>query len=224
MRKIKTFEIIVGICLLLCAVLTGTALGSLLHFLLPDSEYRSFCVISIALAGFIIANLAIARISVGLFPFPTGEIPPETVAEQNYNIYVFQTFWVTIPLNRCGLIPVPLSGLFYRLLGAKIGAGTYTSGTILDPHLVTIGSESLLGYGSLLVPHSIDGTSLSHHPICIGNQVTVGAHSIVMAGVAIGDRAVVAMNSVVTKGTQIGAGEVWGGTPARLLKTRSLPQ
>jgi acetyltransferase-like isoleucine patch superfamily enzyme len=221
MRKITGFEITVGVCLLLCAIFAGIAVGFTLHLLLFDGEYKSICVISSALAGFVIANLIIARICVELFPFPTGEILPGTREERNYNIYIFQTFWVITPLNRCGLIPVPMSGVFYRLLGARIGAGTYTSGTILDPHFVAIGSGSLMGYGSLLVPHSIEGACLAHHPIRIGNQVTVGAHSIVMAGSVIGDRAVVAMNSVVTKGTQIGAGEVWGGTPARFIKTRS---
>ncbi|MBL7669711.1 MAG: hypothetical protein JNM39_04440 [Bdellovibrionaceae bacterium] len=222
MRKIRIFEIVVGSGLLLLAVVIGVALGFILHALLPQNEYRSLCVATAALTSFILANLTIARALIEVFPFPTGEILPNSRTEQIYNIYLFQTFWVITPLNRCGLIPVPMSALFYRYLGAKIDRGTYTAGIILDPHFVTIGSGSLLGLGSVLVPHVIEGEGLSHEKIYIGNQVTVGAHSIIMAGVTVGDRAIVAMNSVVTKGTRIGDGEVWGGTPARLLKTNSL--
>jgi acetyltransferase-like isoleucine patch superfamily enzyme len=40
-----------------------------------------------------------------------------------------------------------------------------------------------------------------------------------MAGVQIGDNAIVSTGAVVTKNTRIGAGEIWGGIPARKLKS-----
>lgn len=104
-----------------------------------------------------------------------------------------------------------------RALGAKIADNTYTAGAILDPQFVTIGSSTLLGNSSLLVPHVLEGARIAHFPIRIGSHVTIGAHAIIMADVEIGDRVIVAMNSVVAKGTKIGDGEVWGGTPARRL-------
>ena len=63
----------------------------------------------------------------------------------------------------------------------------------------------------------IENEKLAHYPVRIGNNVTVGAHSVVLAGVTIGDGALVATGAVVKKGTRIGAGEVWGGVPAKLL-------
>lgn len=115
-----------------------------------------------------------------------------------------------------------MTRLMNRVLGAKIADNTYTAGAILDPQFVTIGSSTLLGNSSLLVPHVLEGQRIAHFPIRIGNHVTIGAHTIVMAGVEIGDGVIVAMNSVVTKGTKIGADEVWGGTPARRLSSREL--
>ncbi|MDB5753740.1 MAG: putative glycan acetyltransferase, partial [Massilia sp.] len=50
------------------------------------------------------------------------------------------------------------------------------------------------------------------------NNVTIGAHSVILSGVTIGDNAIVAANSLVSKGTQINSDEVWGGSPARHLR------
>jgi acetyltransferase-like isoleucine patch superfamily enzyme len=53
-------------------------------------------------------------------------------------------------------------------------------------------------------------------PVLIEKNVFIGAHSTILKGVTIGENSVIAACSVVTK--NVGAGEVWGGNPARLLK------
>ena len=105
------------------------------------------------------------------------------------------------------------------MLGAKLGENTYCSGLILDPPLTTIGSNTLLGQDCILACHVIEGKTLAHYPIEIGNNVTIGANATIMAGVTIGDNAIVGAGAVVTKGKEIGAKEVWGGVPARKLQT-----
>lgn len=52
--------------------------------------------------------------------------------------------------------------------------------------------------------------------VVIGDDVFVGAHSIILKGVKIGKRSVVAAGSVVTK--SIPQDELWGGVPARFIK------
>ena len=52
----------------------------------------------------------------------------------------------------------------------------------------------------------------------IGNDVWIGAEALIMPGVNIADGAVIASRAVVTK--NVGAYEVWGGNPARLIKKR----
>lgn len=52
----------------------------------------------------------------------------------------------------------------------------------------------------------------------IGNDVWLGAESLIMPGIHIGDGAIIAARAVVTK--NIGSYEIWGGNPARFIKKR----
>ncbi|MBL7689168.1 MAG: hypothetical protein JNJ49_14125 [Bdellovibrionaceae bacterium] len=217
MRKITGFQILVGSFWFLASLVGGGAFGLALHAMLPASEYRAILVIAGAGIGFLALHLAMVRLLLRLLPIPIGDIAPGSTAERNYHVYLVYIFLVVQPLTQSRLLPVPMSRIMNRALGAKIADNTYTAGAILDPQFVTIGSSTLLGNSSLLVPHVLEGARIAHFPIRIGSHVTIGAHAIIMADVEIGDRVIVAMNSVVAKGTKIGDGEVWGGTPARRL-------
>ena len=54
-------------------------------------------------------------------------------------------------------------------------------------------------------------------PVKIGNNVWIGAHATILAGVTIGDNAVVAAGAVVTKDVPVNV--VVGGVPAKIIKT-----
>ena len=60
--------------------------------------------------------------------------------------------------------------------------------------------------------HSLKGDTV------IGNDVWFGVESMIMPGIKIADGAVVGARSLVTK--NIGAYEIWGGNPAKLIKKR----
>jgi len=53
-------------------------------------------------------------------------------------------------------------------------------------------------------------------PIFVGDDVFVGAQSIILKGVTIGDRSIIGAASVVSR--NIESDEIWGGNPARILK------
>ncbi|RKF13775.1 sugar O-acetyltransferase [Alginatibacterium sediminis] len=53
-------------------------------------------------------------------------------------------------------------------------------------------------------------------PISIGNDVWIGGHAVVLAGVSIGDGAVIAAGSIVTK--DVPAGVLVAGNPAKILR------
>jgi acetyltransferase-like isoleucine patch superfamily enzyme len=89
---------------------------------------------------------------------------------------------------------------------------------------ITIGDNVMIG-GSCKVWdtdfHPLDPTERLKNPnenyhtkaINIGNNVFIGANTIVLKGVDIGDNAVIGAGSIVTK--NIPAGEIWAGNPAK---------
>ena len=56
-------------------------------------------------------------------------------------------------------------------------------------------------------------------PITIGNDVWIGAKTVILAGVSIGDGAVIAAGSVVTK--NVDAYQIVGGVPAKVIGERA---
>lgn len=92
---------------------------------------------------------------------------------------------------------------------------------------VTIGAHTKIG-GSVKI-YDTDFHSLCYeermdretdHPkmaeVKIGNNVFIGANTIVLKGVTIGDRSIIGAGSVVTK--NIPEDEIWGGNPAKFIR------
>jgi len=65
---------------------------------------------------------------------------------------------------------------------------------------------------------NIKGHPATKGDVRIGNDVWIGRKAIILSGVHIADGAIIAAGAVVTK--DVGAYEVWGGNPARLIKKR----
>lgn len=63
-----------------------------------------------------------------------------------------------------------------------------------------------------------DNAFLPYKKTIIGNDVWIGANVIIKSGVHIEDGAVIGAGAVVTH--DVGAYEIWGGVPARLIKKR----
>jgi acetyltransferase-like isoleucine patch superfamily enzyme len=91
---------------------------------------------------------------------------------------------------------------------------------------ITIGDNVMIG-GSCKIWdtdfHSLDPMKRLDNPnenyrteaIQIGNNVFIGANTIILKGVEIGDNVIVGAGSVVAK--NIPAGEIWAGNPAKLI-------
>lgn len=111
--------------------------------------------------------------------------------------------------------PSPLSLLFYRMMGMKIGKGAVINTTwISDPSLIELGDKVTLGGSVTIVAHYGQGGLLVVAPVRIGNNCTIGLKATVMGGSTIGDGAKLLPHSVVLPKTVIPPGETWGGVPA----------
>lgn len=109
----------------------------------------------------------------------------------------------------------------------------FTSTSIYCQEKVEIGNHVLIGADTIIMDtnfHSLDysirGTSkegyqhkgtINTAPVVIGDNVFIGTRCIINKGVNIGEGAIIAAGSVVV--TDIPAWEVWGGNPAKFIKS-----
>lgn len=221
MRKIVPSQIIVFVALFMLALALAIGTTRTLLGALPLGDFRGVALTFATIILLYVYALLLYRLFLYIFPLPEGDIPLRSRQEFVYHVYLLFNLLLFYPITRSGFMPVPLMRLFYQALGAKLGTNTYSSGVLFDPLFVSIGHNSIVGQYAVLVPHVIEGEKLAHARISIGSNVTIGTHAVVLSGVSIGDDAIVATGAVVPKGTRIGAGEVWGGVPARLLRKSS---
>ncbi len=100
-----------------------------------------------------------------------------------------------------------------------------------DVNYVRIGEETSVGDGSIIHVAKLGGDI----PTIIGNRVSIGpkaaihactleddvqicSGSIVLNGAVVGRGSVLAAGSIASPGTNIPAGELWAGTPARMVR------
>jgi len=180
-------------------------------------DFRGIILVVLGVGSLYVYAVLIYRLFLYFYPLQRGEISMGSAEEFIYHVYLLFYLILFYPVMRSGFVPVPLMRIVYLSLGARLGRNTYSSGILLDPPFIHIGDNTIVGQYALLIPHVIEGSKLAHEPIYIGNNVTIGAHAVVLSGVRIDDDALVATGAVVKKGTHILTGEVWGGVPARRL-------
>ncbi|MCM2280824.1 MAG: hypothetical protein NDI61_03145, partial [Bdellovibrionaceae bacterium] len=113
------------------------------------------------------------------------------------------------------VIPLPFRAPFLRWTGAKIGRNAMINGKIIEPYMIAVGDDVILGEDSLILGHLIARDEVILDRVFIGNGATIGAKAIIMPGVTVGEGAVVWAGALVPKGTVIFPGEDWAGVPAR---------
>ena len=112
--------------------------------------------------------------------------------------------------------------------GVKIGDSFVGQQVIFDsdyPENIEIGDQCAITMRSTILTHYVVSCSNGNHAyksgnVKIGNNVFIGAHTVICQPVTIGDNAFVAAGAVVTK--DIPANEVWGGVPAKFIKKRDI--
>jgi len=107
--------------------------------------------------------------------------------------------------------------------GARIGLYTVLNGG----DSITIGEKCLIsGYVYLQTSMhrykgegSIQEQGYDHAPVILEEDVWLGAHAVVLPGVTLGRGSIVGSNAVVNKSSE--NGDILGGVPAKILKSRS---
>lgn len=118
----------------------------------------------------------------------------------------------------------PLIALSRRLFGPKTTSVVPAdSAFVLDPYLVSAGSNVQFGFACILTCHIFDQRGLFIKRITIGDDVLIGGDALICPGVQIGDHSVIAARSFVTPNTTIGSYEYWAGSPAVKVKDLRRP-
>jgi acetyltransferase-like isoleucine patch superfamily enzyme len=211
--QILTFMGLLGVILMLGLGSTWSLLGHL-----PLGDFRG---VTLALGAVILIYLwafVVYRLFLRVCPLQEGELAAGSRAEFAAQVNILFYLLLFNSLIRTHFLPVPLMRLVYLALGARLGTNTYSAGVLLDPALTELGDNCIVGHDAVLFSHAIEGRRFALSRIRIGNDVTIGATAVVMSGVTIGDHAIVSAGALVLKDTRIGAGEIWGGVPAKRIR------
>ncbi len=218
MRKITGPQIFTFMSLLALIVGAAFSLACLLASKTLFGEFYSVTFVILLLLVFYGLAFLTYRLSHHFMPLVEGDLPAGSREEFAYQVDTLFRLLLFYPLIRTYFIPTPMMRLVYLALGAKMGDNTYSGGSILDPALTELGSDTLIGHDAVLFSHEIEGQHMALAKIRIGNNVTVGAKATIMPGVTIEDNAIISVGAVVLKGTHIAKDECWGGVPAKRLK------
>lgn len=164
----------------------------------------------------LVLRLIIPKTRPGVYRMTESGRPPKAMVVFAMN-NVLLRLRLTAPFAT-SLFPVliklpPLSWLYGRWFGPD-SAVSY----IFDPHLVTIGKNTQLGFGTIVTAHIFDNRGLMLKPVRIGDRVVIGGGSVICPGADIGDGVVLQHRSVVNPDTLIPPGQYWGGNPAQKIK------
>lgn len=217
MKKINFLSVFIFTIMFSGIFLSSSALVWLvLYRLLGLSPQYDMVYLVLFMLSLYVFLLMALRIWIKFFPTPVGIVSED----QLWHVHVYQLFYLIFfnPFIKGQFLPIPLLRTLYIILGARMNENSYSGGVIYDAHLVSIGKNCILGENTLLTPHQIEGQKLGYYPIKIGDNVTIGAHAVILPGVTIDDQGIVAANSVVTKGTHILKNEIWAGNPAKKIR------
>jgi carbonic anhydrase/acetyltransferase-like protein (isoleucine patch superfamily) len=183
---------------------------------LPLGDFRGIAWVATGLLFSYASIIACHRLVLIGLPIREGVVKGGTREEFGYHLYALFHLFFFFPLTRSGLFPIPCMRIVHQLLGARLGANTFSGGIIMDPLLTVIGSNTIVGQGALVVSHNMVGRRLIHAVTRIGDDVTIGGRVIVAAGAEIGDEAVVMLGAIVApfarvgRRARIGAGAIVG--------------
>lgn len=222
MRKITPIQVVCFSVMLGVILLLGAGAGWVVMANLRLGPFEGLVIALTAVICSYLISFAVYRAFLLAMPLRLGQLASGSRAEFAAQVNILFYLMIFNSLIRTHFVPVPLMRLVYLALGARLGRDTYAAGALLDPPLTIIGERTIVGHDAVVFAHVIEGSRFELFTVRIGNDVTIGAHAVVMPDVDIGDGAIVSVGAVVTKGTRIGPGEVWGGVPARCLSRRSL--
>jgi len=157
--------------------------------------------LGILLGMFLLSRRGIPYLEDGSYPMETEEWLLYEYYEVYYVLFPYFAWFFSVFMD---------TRPRHTLFGAKIGKNTVVgNGRLFNPERTIIGDNCFFGYDAILSGHVYEGGRLYLKTVKLGNNVTVGANAVILAGAEIGDNVIIAANSTVPKDRVIPPNTVW---------------
>ncbi len=173
---------------------------------------------------FIISEALISGIVIKIFRIKYDEGEYE-VTEKYTKLLKMTLFHLLyrIPFKLIDFLGIDFLRIKYlSLVGLKIGKNSSLGSTgvfIMDPCLVEIGDNTLIGAYTHIIPILIEKEKIISKKIKIGSNCLISGDTILHPGVTIEDDVMLGSRSLVLKNQTLEKGKVYAGTPAKELKS-----
>lgn len=113
----------------------------------------------------------------------------------------------------------PLCWLMGPIFGPRSRSCYVTDPLFVDPHLIEVGRNVVFGFGAIIAGHAQGREVVVIRKTVIEDDVIIGGNAIIYNGCTIRRGAVILGGAVLRSNTVVGENEVWGGVPAKKIKT-----
>lgn len=154
-------------------------------------------------------------------PFRGGYYSLDSVPWYFHNAFTYIVRYTFLEF----VTPTPMSVLFYRMMGMKIGKGSHINTTnISDPALIEIEDKVTIGGSVHIIAHYASKGYLIVEPVKIRKGATIGLKATIMGDVEIGEGAVIAPHEVILPKSRVPAGrKPYISEEQEKLKRKDLP-
>lgn len=153
---------------------------------------------------------------------------PVKGANSLWQVYKTVSFWkvaknfIVIQLARYTPFMSVKNWLYRTFLGMKVGEKTsfalMVMPDIMFPEKISVGRNTVIGFNTTILAHEYLIKEYRLGDVIIGDEVMIGANSLIMPGVTIGDGAIVSAGTMVHK--DVPPGYFVGGNPMQVIYTK----
>ena len=161
----------------------------------------------------------ILLIIVNTFHKPREGVFHRHESDKDYRYWSLRNTIKRWPVWLAHKFPIPfLDNLCFKMFGVKTAFSNSLFEGWVDCEFIEFGKNVIIGQASIIQSALIIGDMLIIRKTIIGNDVKIGAHTVVMPGTQIEDNCILAASSVTTVGQKLEEGWIYIGAPAHKYK------
>lgn len=176
--------------------------------------------VTIVITSLILAKLLLLIVNV--FHKPREGTFYRISSDKDYRYWSLRNTIKKWPIWLAHKFPFPfLDNICFKMFGVKTTFSNSLFEGWVDTEFIEFGKDVVIGQGSIVQSSVIIGDLLVIRKTMIGDNVRIGAHSIVMPGTIIGNNCIIAANSVTHAGQKLEDDWIYLGVPVKKYKKNS---